>query len=351
MTYFYLLFFSVTESEKKALGRTNTNLVVMKNIADKNIEVLEEKKNAYELADKEALEAQNNVQTIESKVGAIKVKGQLEETFLRFPHIAEQIFEVLDVQSLSKCQEVSKCWKNFIYETNPFFRSLQVYTGIPKAILKKSLSVYSYQTIQKIKLGASIYYKQAVKASIPFEIPPQRVEPKSSKLLYYLLSKVKLTGTQSQLTKLMILYKMDKSTLIVNDEKDSYKSALWDLEADANDGIFGNGYTSFRKSIMEKEGKWPWDTFFSWIPILHLAITQNHLAISKLIFEKVQEIHPIHKLGKLMLQPAISYGHKDMCEFILNKIQVIDLEESLIQMAQSLGQKEICTLFENFMQS
>ena len=93
MTYFYLLFFSVTESEKKALGRTNTNLVVMKNIADKNIEVLEEKKNAYELADKEALEAQNNVQTIESKVGAIKVKGQLEETFLRFPHIAEQIFE------------------------------------------------------------------------------------------------------------------------------------------------------------------------------------------------------------------------------------------------------------------
>ena len=142
----------------------------MKNIADKKHEVLQEKKNAYELAEKEVLETQNNVQAIESKVEAIKVKGQLEETFLRFPHIAEQIFEALDVQSLSKCQEVSKCWKNFIYETNPFFRTLQFYTGIPKATLKKSLNVYSYETIQKIKLGASIYYKTAVKRSIPFEI-------------------------------------------------------------------------------------------------------------------------------------------------------------------------------------
>ena len=64
----------------------------------------------------EAFEAQNNVNVIELEIEAIKVKGQFEETFLRFPHVAEQIFETLDIQSLSKCQEVGKSWQNFIYE-------------------------------------------------------------------------------------------------------------------------------------------------------------------------------------------------------------------------------------------
>ena len=64
----------------------------------------------------EAFEAQKNVNAIELEIEAIKVKGQIEETFLRFPHIAEQILEILDIQSLSKCQEVGKSWQNFIYE-------------------------------------------------------------------------------------------------------------------------------------------------------------------------------------------------------------------------------------------
>ena len=222
------------------------------------------------------------------------------------------------MQSLSKCQEVSKCWKNFIYETNPFFRSLQFYTGIPKAILKKSLNVYSYHTIKNIKICASLYYKQAVNASISFEKPPQLAEPKGSKLLYHLLSEVRLTHIKYHLIKLMILNKMDNSTLIVNDEKNCYKSALCDLIDDAKDGTFGKGYTRFRNSIIEKERKC--GTLFSWIPILRVAISQNHLHIVKLIFEKTQEIHPIHELGKLMLQHATFYGHRDMCEFIRNKI-------------------------------
>ena len=55
----------------------------------------------------------------ELEIEAIKVKGQFKEAFLRFPHVAEQIFEFLDVQSLSKFQEVSQHWQNFIFETKP----------------------------------------------------------------------------------------------------------------------------------------------------------------------------------------------------------------------------------------
>ena len=39
---------------------------------------------------------------------------KIEEIFLRLPHVGEQILEELDNQSLTKCREVSKYWKNFI---------------------------------------------------------------------------------------------------------------------------------------------------------------------------------------------------------------------------------------------
>ena len=94
----------------------------MQNIAVKNYEILGEQKKAFELAEKEAFEAENNVHVIKLEIEDIKVKSQFEETFLRFPHIAEQVFESLDVQSLSKCQKVSRCWQSFIFETKPFFK-------------------------------------------------------------------------------------------------------------------------------------------------------------------------------------------------------------------------------------
>ena len=39
---------------------------------------------------------------------------QIEDFLLRFPHIAEQIFEQLDNRSLTKCRGVSKLWRRFI---------------------------------------------------------------------------------------------------------------------------------------------------------------------------------------------------------------------------------------------
>ena len=90
-------------------------LAVLKNIAANKLEIVEKEKQAFfkggliyafALAEKEALEAKNNVKAMELeilKIDAKKVKGQFEQTFSKFPHIAEQIFENLDVQSFSNC--------------------------------------------------------------------------------------------------------------------------------------------------------------------------------------------------------------------------------------------------------
>ena len=133
--YLFLSFsFSITGTER--LEEAQARLDVMQSIAVKNHEVLEEKKKDFELAKNKTLEAQSNVQGILIEIEAIKVKGQFEETFLRFPHIAEQIFESLEVQSLFKCQEVSKYWQKFIFEEKTFYRQLENYTNIPKPIVK-----------------------------------------------------------------------------------------------------------------------------------------------------------------------------------------------------------------------
>ena len=42
----------------------------------------------------------------------------MEEVFLRFPHLAESLYENLDDQNLSKCREVGQSWKSFIDDNN-----------------------------------------------------------------------------------------------------------------------------------------------------------------------------------------------------------------------------------------
>ena len=89
---------------------------------------------------------------INMKIKATKsVKGQIEETFLRFPHLGEQILENLDNQSLLKCKQVSRQWSDFITETKALsIELLRKYTFIPVARLKKSLRNHDNRIIQKM---------------------------------------------------------------------------------------------------------------------------------------------------------------------------------------------------------
>ena len=87
---------------------------------------------------------------INMKIEITSVKGQMEETFLRFPHIGEQILEHLDIYSLFKCHHVSKPWSDFVgWQTKPLpIELLHKVAKIPKAKLKKSLKKTSVKTIR-----------------------------------------------------------------------------------------------------------------------------------------------------------------------------------------------------------
>ena len=349
----------------------------MQNIAVNNNEILEENnkvKHELEKEDSKITDLTSSKKRRERRKANQRVKGQFEKTFLRFPHIAEQIFESLDIQNLSKCQEVSRCWKEFIFQSKPFFRQIENYTSIPRSMLKKSLKNYNFQTLHKMANCAAMSHEKAEKATIPFK-KPSLLEPKGPTLFYYILFQEKLNRTQFLLAKLMLLNRMStsnscnqNSSLILSKEFNAdnifslddrkasfYRIALLILTTNMQRAKFGEVYTNFNEMVKAKKGEW--GSIWSWITILHVAVAQNHLALCKLIFGQIQDIHLLHSWGKVVLQRALLFGHRDMCEFLIDEIQEIDLlaeknwsGRNLIQMAEDLGREEICTLFDSFMQ-
>ena len=120
------------------------------------------KRKAAKQTEIEILEAQHSVKkAIKMKIEITSVKGQMEETFLRFPHIGEQILEHLDVHSLLACYNASKPWADFVCETKALpIELLQYLAKIPKAKLKKSLKKHSVKTLQKLVTCAIIERKR-----------------------------------------------------------------------------------------------------------------------------------------------------------------------------------------------
>ena len=54
----------------------------------------------------------------------------MEDLIIRFPFVAQEIYEKLDNKSLTKCREVSKLWKDFIDERNyPWIRIVKIPTN------------------------------------------------------------------------------------------------------------------------------------------------------------------------------------------------------------------------------
>ena len=122
-----------------------------------------QKKKAAEQAVLEAWEAENDVEEIELEIEVAKRKGCIEETFWRFPHIGEQIFEELDNTTLSKCLEINKWWQKFIIERKICqINQLENNTYIKVSILKKELGNKDFETVQKLANYSMKVYRKVI---------------------------------------------------------------------------------------------------------------------------------------------------------------------------------------------
>ena len=71
----------------------------------------------------------------------------MRDIILRFPHLAEQIFQQLNNEDLVRCREVEKLWKEFIDERNyPWLRIVNIPTVLQNGNTYMHLAAQCGQT-------------------------------------------------------------------------------------------------------------------------------------------------------------------------------------------------------------
>ena len=200
-----------------------------------------------------------------------KVKDQMEGTFLKFPHIGEQILESLDAQSLFKCRKVSKPWADFINETKALpIELLQKYTFIPKARLKKSLRKHDVKIVQKLANCAIDEYISMSVSKIPSRA-------RQAKLIYHMIFKKYLHNIQYWLIELMLQNVTDKIF-------------TKNLNLSFNNLLFG-------------------------------AVSNGHFPICKFIIESLKHVEIDILWVKTLIATANHHGHHDISRLLKNSFQ------------------------------
>ena len=208
-----------------------------------------QKKKAAEQAVLDAWEAENDVEEIELEIEVAKRKGCIEETFWRFPHIGEQIFEELDNTTLSKCLEINKWWQKFIIERKICqINQLENHTYIKASILKKELGNKDFETVKKLAdYSMKVYRKLIIDGKnaygVNYEYSVYRKQ--QGEILRYLCEKRHRDKTQYLLTELMVknIKKVDlnaMASLVRNGDFELIRSLNETLKLDVD--YFGKFY-------------------------------------------------------------------------------------------------------------
>ena len=265
------------------------------------------KRKAFEQAETKAREAGYLDKAIKMKTEAKKVKGQIEDMFLRFPHIGEQILEKLDGDNLSKCQKVSKPWKDFITKNKVWpIEVLRKNTMIPKATLKKTMHKHELIIVKKLANCAI----NECKGMATHEITPRVRQAKLAKLIHNMLFYKKIDSIQHLLIKLILQNIMD-----TNDTK-SADQALNNL----NEALH-----MYRKHYMVIQIFWVGYSYYyekqevvSWSNILLIATFNGHFSICKFIIEIIKDVHKASTWGETLIAIANLNGHHDISRLLEN---------------------------------
>ena len=189
----------------------------------------------------------------------------MENVLLRFPHLAEAIFQKVDNKSLASCQIVSASWYRFIQ-----------YQKRPKWIRVKHLLVKNLETLSKEFSGLKIYDGSQIDGSFP-------------RMLF---------------------------SAMVN--KKMYHNGYTLLHLTAACGYLGICELIIQKicNIEDKNPPNQWGQ-----TPLHYAAVYGHFEVCQLIIENVDENNPPDSMGYTPLHNAAGRGKANICELIMKKIK------------------------------
>ena len=211
----------------------------------------------------------------------------MEEIILRFPVIAEQIFDQLDNQNVTKCREICKSWYD-VTDRLQWIRKIQKLTKDHQISWKLVFVKIPTHFLKKLALTCEEYHDD---------------------IFHWLCSPLHTAAHSGDLQLFKHIY-----------EKSKDKNPKGTLGQTPFHAAARNGSLEIFRFIMERaEDKNPKDKL-GWTP-LYLAAEHGHLEICKLICEKVSSLNPRTDCGRTPLLEAANEGHLEICKLLVLKVE------------------------------
>ena len=219
------------------------------------------------------------------KIWHVAKKGQMQNLITRFPQLTEEIFGLLDYQTLVKCSEVNESWHN---------------TAINQRL-------YWIQVICKYTNSKEEYHKQWMKATekTPFD------------------TLKRLAGLARDNCKIDPRWAIWDSILEREDESEPELSLFHILVSEGDIDLFKYVARKIGYKHMFATEKSRWDNRNEYTP-LHEAASIGNFDICKFIIDQVNDKNPANDAGTTPFHMAANYyrdssendGHFEICQLI-----------------------------------
>ena len=236
----------------------------------------------------------------------------MEEVFLRFPHLSEDIFNNLDNETLANCEEASKVWFAYLYDQN--FLCLRRVEMI-KEIIEKFHQLADnglYWTYEFHAAFETTSVKKILDAARmgDFEAS-QKYMMEGIEHVFHKDDAHRLRNSNTPLSWAVSTGCFDIVKCIVENTKDSGYPEKTERITGVG-GLFDTlRYLKYKISEFISKN--------SFSP-LHLAAGLGHFDIAKYLVDKLNDKNPRDNCGGTPLHYAAKWRHLNICKYLISEI-------------------------------
>ena len=278
----------------------------------------------------------------------------MNQIILRFPVIAEQIFDELDDQNVTKCREISQTW----YDATERLQWTRKIQNLTKENKKHQISWKSVlvniptDILKKLALSCEEYHYHIPQWPDGTECSPLHIASCNGdlQLFKHILEKAKDkspkdTQGDTPFHNAAAYGSLEIFEFIMEraEDKNPKNKQGWTLLHHAA----AAGHLEICKSICENSSNLNSRTDVGMTP-LHEAAMEGYLEICKLLVLKVEDKNPIDQWGSTPLHYAAREGYLEIYRFIADTVEDKNPEDgegkTPLQLADDNDHYEICQL-------
>ena len=304
--------------------------------------------------------------------------SDMEEVYLRFQHLSEQIFNNLDNKSLVNCKEVSRSWNNFL-EGQKFLHVKVILETVTKMhkVGKSWFQVFKScktKTIIDLRIAVEHLYQESgifasykermdllnimkVLTAHHNHVCPLHVAAAYGQLNLFnnILQRVENKYPSDGLGQTTLYYatindhlNIFESIAAINGNVVQHSTTKWETTTALDAAITNSSLKVCRFIVKNNWEELPRDNEKIWTS-LHVAVIEGHTEIYKIIMEKFSDKNPIGIWGMTPLHFAAQLGNLAMCRLILENVQnkspVTRCGKTPMELAEAQNHNEVLKLF------